>query len=57
MITFLFGAVCGWLFLAIGQLALEKDYVKSGIAKLNGKYFRITPIDDEINNGGWSDDK
>ena len=58
MLTFLFGAVCGWLFLAFGQLSLEKGYVREGIAKLYGKYYRITPINnDEFNNGGWSDDK
>ena len=57
MLLFIFGSVCGWLFLAFGQYVLEKDYAKTGIAKLAGKYYRITPIDDDINNGGWGDDK
>ena len=47
MEMFLLGLVCGYLFMMFGQMSLEKGYVREGIAKIYGKYFRITPINNK----------
>lgn len=47
MLWFILGAVIGCIFgfivAVLGQQALEETYVKSGLAKINRKYYLITP--------------
>jgi hypothetical protein len=50
MMEFIFGMVVGYLLMAFGQAQLERGYVRDSIAKIYGKYYRITPL-----NGGEND--
>lgn len=49
---FFIGLLCGYFFVVFGQLAIEKSYVREGIAKIYGKYYKLTPLND---NGGEND--
>ena len=49
LLMFLLGVIAGWILFAAGQLFLEKGYERDGIAKINGKHYRIEKIGDETN--------
>ena len=40
-IGLILGGLAGSFLFAIGQVAIEKEAVKSSVIKLNGKYYRI----------------
>ena len=41
---FVLGLAAGFIFALLGQYCLEVGYVRDGIAKINGRYFHITPF-------------
>ena len=51
MTIFLLGFCCGYLIMAMGQVSLEREYVREGIAKLRGKFYKLTLL-----NGDGSED-
>ena len=38
------GFIIGFLFFVYGQLSIERGYVRNKIVKLDGGYYRISPI-------------
>lgn len=38
------GALSGFMLAIIGETMLEKDYVRKGVAKLNGEFYYIRPV-------------
>lgn len=49
---FFLGFLCGYFLVVIGQLGLEKNYSREGIAKIYGKYYKLTPLNDGGENDG-----
>jgi hypothetical protein len=52
MLGFLIGFACGYFFILIGQLGLERGYSRDGIAKIYGKYYRLKPLNEDEIGGG-----
>ena len=48
--TFLLGFLCGYFLVPFAQAGIEKGYAREGIAKIYGKYYKLTPL--RLNNGG-----
>ena len=40
--TLVLGMFCGYLLAVIGQVSLERGYVREGIAKLGDKFYKLT---------------
>ena len=51
MIWFIVGFGVGYLFVLLCQCNLEKGYVRTGIAKIFGEYYRITKLGEKELNG------
>lgn len=49
---FILGLLCGYVFAVYGSYSLERGYVREGIAKLCGKYYRLTPLNKEGEDNG-----
>lgn len=39
------GFIAGFAFAIVGSVKSDKNAVECGIVKLNGKYYRITPLE------------
>ena len=54
MIWFLIGFFVCYFLSACASVANDKESIKNGLVKLNGKYFRIKPLEKDNDESGWT---